>query len=88
MSVVSRLFRKAGRRAETVRAARTPSHAAGLLGLDYFNAQLEEIGSSLSCARLRHERDDDYRQRLALRLQEEIQDLRVTLDRVAKRKSG
>lgn len=88
MSVASRLFGIAGRRAATVRSSRTPSHAAGLLGLNYFNGQLEEIGTSLSCSRLHDERDDAYRQRLALRLQENIRQLHATLERVTNCKNG
>lgn len=74
----------AGRRAETLRCSRASAHTAGLLGLNYFNEELEQIGESLSCSRLGNERDDAYRQRLAASIQENIRQLELTLASVIK----
>ncbi len=74
----------AGRRAATPRSSRASAHAAGLSVFNYFNEDLEQIGESLSCSRLRGERDDAYRQRLTASIQENIRQLELTLASVIK----
>ena len=46
--------------------------------VDYYNEQLETIGEELSCWRLAGERDDSYRHRLALHVEEAIIKLEAT----------
>ena len=53
-----------------------------MLVVNYYNEELEEIASSVSVWRLRGERDDAFRHRAALALQEKILHLEADLDRV------
>ena len=71
----------AGRRAWSMRGSPTaPTAAAGML--DYYNAELEEIGTSVNVWRLRGERDRDFAFRIAIEIAAKLNALEADLDRV------
>jgi len=70
-----------GRRAWTMRGSPTaPTAAAGML--DYYNAELEEIGNSVNVWRLCGERDRDFAFRIATEIAARLNELEADLDRV------
>lgn len=56
---------------------------ARIIGIvDYYNEELEEIGEEHRCWRHHRERDDAFRHRIALTVQEKILHLEATLARL------
>jgi hypothetical protein len=50
--------------------------------LDYYNAELEEIGNSVNVWRLRGERDRDFAFRISVEIAAKLNALEADLDRV------
>ena len=76
-----------GRRARIMRGSPTaPNAAVGMLGaVQYYNPELHgELADRFRVWRLRGERDEELRHRLALAVQEEIIKLEAILDRLTK----
>jgi hypothetical protein len=67
---------------------RSAQSGAGMLGaIQYYNPQLDgDLAERFRVWRLRGERDDELRHRLALAVQEEIIELEAILDRLTKRR--
>jgi len=83
MSVV-RLFQNwiAGLRSRIACAPHAPGREAGMLALQYFNAELEEIGKRVEVWRLQREDDRNFAFRIATEIASKLNALEHDLDRV------
>jgi hypothetical protein len=73
----------AGRRARIMRGSPSaPSAAAGMLGVNHYNAELEDIGNRVQVWRLRGENDRDMAFRIAVAIATRLNELEADLERV------
>lgn len=73
----------AGRRARIMRGSPTaPRAAAGMLGLQHYNVELEELGDRYQVWRLRGENDRDLAFRAAVEIASRLVQLEADLERV------